>query len=450
MAFGLLSTGFVRKTFDDIKTEMEEGFESAFGPSVNTTASSILGQQIGIFADQIDQLWEVALAVYSAYYPSSATDSSLDGVGSITGATRLAAASGTVTMTCAGDDTTPLPVGRVVSSSTTSTRWTSLAAGTIDTVATAWAPTTFYNLDDIKENGGNLYIVTAAGTSAGAGGPTGTGSGIVDGTVTWNFLGAGDAYTEIEFEAEDTGPLAGVAGSIDTIETPLSGWAGAINKADALPGRDLESNAAYRLRRLQLLRATGKATVEAIRALLLDVDDVTEAKVFENITLVTDSNGLPGKSIEAVVQGGTAADIGATLWAAKGGGLETFGDITEVITDSQGDSQSMKFSRADELVASIIINLTAKAATYPADGDDQVKAAIAAEGNKGQIGQIAYDTLLQAQAFQVSGVIDVTDFKISTNPPDAPPPTISQDIVPTNRELVTFDTGDIAVNSTLI
>ena len=42
---------------------------------------------------------------------------------------------------------------------------------------------------EIVINGANAYVCTVAGTSAGSGGPTGTGTGIVDNTVTWNYLG---------------------------------------------------------------------------------------------------------------------------------------------------------------------------------------------------------------------------------------------------------------------
>lgn len=55
-------------------------------------------------------------------------------------------------------------------------------------VAPAWAITTAYLVDDVRANGGNVYICTTAGTSAGAGGPSGTGTGIVDGTAVWNYL----------------------------------------------------------------------------------------------------------------------------------------------------------------------------------------------------------------------------------------------------------------------
>ena len=56
-----------------------------------------------------------------------------------------------------------------------------------------WAPSTTYSIEQTVNNGGLIYQVAACGspcTSAGSGGPTGTGSGIVDGNVTWNYLSA--------------------------------------------------------------------------------------------------------------------------------------------------------------------------------------------------------------------------------------------------------------------
>jgi hypothetical protein len=61
--------------------------------------------------------------------------------------------------------------------------------------ATAWAATTAYSATTsiasvVSNDGGRKYICTAAGTSAGSGGPTGIGTDITDGTVHWRFLGA--------------------------------------------------------------------------------------------------------------------------------------------------------------------------------------------------------------------------------------------------------------------
>jgi hypothetical protein len=53
---------------------------------------------------------------------------------------------------------------------------------------TAWAASTAYSLGTRRFNGSNVYAVATAGTSAASGGPTGTGSGITDGTVVWNYV----------------------------------------------------------------------------------------------------------------------------------------------------------------------------------------------------------------------------------------------------------------------
>jgi hypothetical protein len=52
----------------------------------------------------------------------------------------------------------------------------------------SWQISSYYPVGAQVQNGTRLYKATVAGTSAGAGGPTGTGTGIVDGGVTWDFL----------------------------------------------------------------------------------------------------------------------------------------------------------------------------------------------------------------------------------------------------------------------
>ncbi len=54
----------------------------------------------------------------------------------------------------------------------------------------AWAISTAYTVGQRRVNGGNLYEVITAGTSAGSGGPSGTGSDITDGTVHWKYVAA--------------------------------------------------------------------------------------------------------------------------------------------------------------------------------------------------------------------------------------------------------------------
>ena len=52
-----------------------------------------------------------------------------------------------------------------------------------------WAGSTVYVLNQHVVNGNNVYKCTTAGTSASSGGPTGTGTGITDGTCVWDYVG---------------------------------------------------------------------------------------------------------------------------------------------------------------------------------------------------------------------------------------------------------------------
>lgn len=62
------------------------------------------------------------------------------------------------------------------------------------TVGSAWIASNVTAVGQYCTNGGNTYRCTAAGTTAASGGPTGTGTGIADGTVTWDYVGAGQLF----------------------------------------------------------------------------------------------------------------------------------------------------------------------------------------------------------------------------------------------------------------
>jgi hypothetical protein len=63
-------------------------------------------------------------------------------------------------------------------------------------VGNVWAAGTAYALNAQVNSGGNLYTCATAGTSDAAGtGPSGTGTGIADGTVVWNYAGVAATAT---------------------------------------------------------------------------------------------------------------------------------------------------------------------------------------------------------------------------------------------------------------
>ena len=77
-------------------------------------------------------------------------------------------------------------------------------------VTEEWHASTAYDTaqNSMVENGGNFYTCTTAGTSAGSGGPTGTGTGISDGTCVWDFESAEaiSTYANVEFHADTIKP----------------------------------------------------------------------------------------------------------------------------------------------------------------------------------------------------------------------------------------------------
>ena len=83
---------------------------------------------------------------------------------------------------------------RIFDSAGTTCHIQGLAAG-------PWFASRAYALNDIVTNdSGKVFKVTTAGTSAGSGGPTGTGTGIADGSVTWAYV---QAAADMALDASD-------------------------------------------------------------------------------------------------------------------------------------------------------------------------------------------------------------------------------------------------------
>lgn len=388
-SFGVLPTGFSQKSLEDILSDIEARQKASFGSSINTGAEGVLGQNNASFGESLAEAWEVLAGVYAAFYPDSSTDASLDNVSAITGAIREAATKSTMSVTCSGTPGTTLLTGRVVSVPSTGVRFVSTADGTIN----------------------------------------------IGGTV------------DIPFEGEEFGPAVAVAGSLD-IETPVSGWAAAANALDAELGRDLETDESFRVNREAKLKAQGAATVDAIRAELLSVENVVEAYVIDNPLDFPDSESRPAHSVESIVQGGADADIVDTLFDTVCAGIKTYGHtgqkVTAVVYDSQGFPHTVEFTRPAEIDIWFRVEVDVVASQYPSDGDDQIKQALVALGDALSVGDDVIYERFQAEVFTVSGVFDCPVFLMDT----VNPPTGTANIPIDIRELAAFDTSRIVVVST--
>lgn len=95
--------------------------------------------------------------------------------------------------------------------------------------------------------------------------------------------------TPVIFLSQDFGPIAAPANSLTQILTPIAGWTSINNPTAGVLGRFVETDAELRLRRIRSIRLAGNATVEAIRARILqNVPGVTSALVFENVNMIQD------------------------------------------------------------------------------------------------------------------------------------------------------------------
>jgi hypothetical protein len=484
--FGLTPDGFNKKTLQDIKEDIQDDLRDTISPSLNFLDSSRFGQLIGVFSDKLREMWDVAEADYRSRHPDAASGDALDNVASITGAIRLEATKSTVTLDQLFlDNGTTIPVGSIVSvgSGTDAVRFVTLvevsnttgAVGTFSTTAEA---------ESTGENAGyagtiDTIVTSVTGWSDQAAITAATAETYaLDGTSltlkvdrgsvqTVNFA-AGNPWSATDVVNEVVANTTGVAGEVQVNKPRLSstkngtgsaieitgGTANTIllfdtaevkgfNSSDAAVGRAVETDPEFRLRRTSLLRQTGKATVEAIRANLLAIVDTIQALVIENVELTVSPEGLPGKSFESVVQGATDAEIAATIWDTKPAGIETHGDTTVVVTDTMGFTHDIKFSRPADIRLYINTSITVDSSIYPADGDDQVKAALAAKGAELQVGEDIVALQFKCVPLEITGVVDVTAFTIDV----VTPPVNTGNIVIAFNELGSVDTADVNVTS---
>jgi uncharacterized phage protein gp47/JayE len=454
MPYGLLPTGFAPKTVEVVIDELTVAILDRLGIDASDPRARVLGQIVGIFAERVGLLWEIMEAVYSAQDPDKATGAALDALAALTGTMRDFARPSTVTLTLVGEALTLVAAGSQARAGIDSVFATSDAA-TIAAVP-QWQTNTAYVVgDDVWAPGfpsPRVYRCIESGTSHAATTPTAETATVADNTVTWTFLGRSNATThgvvDVAAQALEDGEVLGLARSITTIVTAVSGWDSVINLEDAVVGRLDETDAELRIRRAQELAATNTPTVDGIRGTLLDLPGVLTATVFNNPTDVTNADGMPPHSVEALVQGGIDQEIFDTLLATVAAGIATHGTETGSAEDSQGISHAVKFSRPVEIEIYVHVTYVYDPLVAPADHMDQVKAAVVAFGNAGGIGKDAVAVSLGAQAFRVAGVLDV--------PPSgglggclidtAASPGTDANIVITSRQLAVYDVARVTVS----
>lgn len=450
MTYGLLPTGFKRKTAAEIRADIVASITSIAGlENARTTTGSVLGNLIDVFVNELSIAWEGIEATVHAFNRDSASGQALDAIASLIGKSRFHATHTSVELYLWGNSTTVLAGNQAVQSSTgvlfetladaiipadtlnlsnldiTTIEWQS---GTTVRYSFAGSP----NLSSVTP--GHLFYVSGSAYSANAGAYIVTAVNNTDKWVevsnpartdnTLNELsspGVGlitDGFTSVPARSVLAGEYIALAQSIDTINTPVIDWNGVANIADGIAGRNVETDAEFRSRiKLELTIANG-STLEAVKQKIRQIPGVTYVSAIENRMHTYDSLGQAPHSQTFAVVGGQDQDIIDTIGAYKAAGIETNGSTVGTYTDPEGNTFTIRFKRPTLIYPWIEVTLTTDS-NYPTNGHALVEQALIDYGETLDAGEdlLNYRLIEAIASSGVPGILTIQVLQGLVNPP---------------------------------
>lgn len=349
--------GFKRKRYAELLNEIEDKAKEAFGEKTNTSERSPLGIILRLFAWFLGNVYQLAEAVYNASYINTASGKSLDKLGPYVGVSR---------------EGTQYATGYINLNGTTG--YTEPAGFLLRTDA-------------------DVYFETMEPAT------------FVDGSAT------------VPIEAMEPGVTGNVAANtITIIENPNPNVTTCTNSLETTGGRDKETDPEYRDRFSLSVATGGSGTVDSIRSVVLAVSGVRAATVVENLSLITTTDGQPGRSFHTYVLGGAAQDIGNAIFSKKSAGIESFGSQSVTVKDLGGNQHIVKYSPAVVIPVYMKIDIW-KTTAFPADGIAQIKSLlvkfVGGEDIDGTLyagltmGEDVIQMKLGRQTYNIPGVEDV-------------------------------------------
>lgn len=315
--FGLTLEGFKRKRLDLLLQLLNDEVRGVIGSNANLEPESIDGEINGIISESNALLWELAEMANNSYNPAYVTGVSQDNLYALNGITRLRASPSRTTLVVNGSNGTFIPQGSLVSTSDT----------------------------------GSQFITSE------------------DVTIPSNGSAA------VSIESTETGPIVGLRFTINTIDSPITGWTSCVNLEDATLGTNRESDADFRARREGSVARDAQSVVDAIFAEIRSIAGTTQVLVLENDTQTTDTNGVPPRSVHAIVIGGDDDEIARAIFVKKTLGIRSFGNTSVDVTDIQGRNHIMNFTRPTGIDIFIRIEISTFG-DFPESGADDIKQAI--------------------------------------------------------------------------
>lgn len=396
--YGPTDAGFVMPAESDLLSDINAVQRAKVHPNLDVSEAAPQGQINASLARKIHEAWQAMQEADAARDPANAENTSLDAIGDYTGTKRLQAAASTVALKLALNAGATAPEGSTVSDGTS----------------------------------GNLWQLDADYTNPG-GSPA-----VIDGAAT----------------CTKTGPVFAASGTLTVIETAVPGWTAVTNDADSVVGRDREFDADYDRRRRENIELSGESTLPALADNVRTLPGVVDAKARENSTNSADSDGLPPKSFEVIVDGGVDQDIADKILAEGGSGIESYGTTEVTSVDTAGNAEIVKFSRPTEIRSYAIVEVESFDPTVWLDVN-ALNVAIAAKvaanfqtaGEPGFVGMTrnVYPGAIAAAAMTVAGVNSVV-----ANVGNTPLTTINYNasntpLVAGSRDKFTLQSADVVV-----
>lgn len=412
---GVTNAGFEPKRFNEIIASLHANAKPIFqdlvkpGEEVDTGDTSTIGRLTGLIALDLDEIWQALEQVYQAFDPNSATGVALDNIVQYMGVTRQLGRPTTLRASVWGLLGTVLPQGQVIrgSSSERFSSTSSLTFSSVDMIGFSVLPTALVEGQEVAftfivEEG--VYTLTHTVVS---------GDTVNDVLVTWKtqfdallftryeaWIESGkfyfqlkeyfsyvtlptltncvvvDAKKRLTFNSEVEGDIPAPLNTVTTILTPVFGWTSVSNEVSSERGSTEETDEELRerFRLSKAIRANNMA--EALYSQLLELEEVSYARIYENMTDSADIRGLPPHSFMAIVKGGTDTDIGEAVWNNKPLGIGSEGNTSVVIRDSQNLERTVKFSRPTEIPIYVNITVEKVGNTFPTNGVDQIRQAV--------------------------------------------------------------------------
>ena len=475
---GVTDQGWEPKTLQDILDSVSDKAKQEWGEDFPTTPDSVFGQLANIIGADVKDLWDMGEEVEDTQNRDSATGLYLDYLAALVGLTRQEArgATGDVLFTGQVDTTVFINTacksqdGKVVLTTEENTLNRSNCFESTFSVNSLQDNTDYTIFVEGIENTMNsgvgssaIVILNSLKALIDANNTTINLVNEDEETLTITYQSANNELTTtnsnnltldsvaslVPAESAETGKVNLEANTITNLITPNLGIS-SINNPDAFEsGRDLETDPELRLRMTQREQSTGTATKPSIEASVAEIAGVTSVYVEVNDTLNDDSvTGVPAKSFETFVSGGSSNTIAEVLWKTKPLFGQTFGDVEELIIDDNGDTQSIKFSRPTEKFAWVRVTYTVNdEEAFAPDGEERMKKVVTDYGNNMYQGEDFEPTKFYGPLYTVQGVY-INEIEIAITGDEITPPAYQTARIPISKTTtLSFDESRVPITT---